>query len=102
MNRLPIIAFIATTLYCATLTDANAGVLKSGYIMCTTEQALHDGIQLVIQNKVSMLRSIGCYSTVSSFDGAILDRGFMTSKVLLQMPTGESVPVWVSSEALAQ
>lgn len=102
MKRLPITAFIAMALCCVALTDASAGVLKSGYIMCTAKDALDDGIQLVIQNKTSMLQSIGCYPTVSSFDGAVLDHGFMTSKVLLKMPTGESIPVWVPSEALAK
>jgi hypothetical protein len=85
-----------------TLTDVTAGVLKPGYLMCISKEALDDGTQLILQNKTDMLRSIGCWPTVGSVDGAVLDRGFMTSKVLLKLPAGESIPVWVPSEALAK
>lgn len=79
-----------------------AGVLKSGYIMCSSEEALDEGIQLVIQRKTDMLRSIGCYPTQDSLEGVVVDRGFMTSRVRIRFPSGDSASVWVPSEAIAK
>ncbi|CAM3721621.1 ankyrin repeat domain-containing protein [Bordetella tumulicola] len=78
------------------------GLLRDGYIMCESERALNDGTQLIIQGKRGLLGSVGCYSTLATFDGAVLKKGLTRSEVLLRFPSGDSARVWVQSEALSK
>lgn len=77
-----------------------AGVLNDGYIMCSTKSGLDEGSRLVLDGKLHMLQSVGCYRTSSKFDGEVTDFGIMTSQVRLRFPSGESARVWVHTEAL--
>lgn len=101
MNRIFTGAACAGLLWLAT-PSSYAGVLKDGYVMCASKEALDDSVTLISQGKSGMLRGIGCYPTKSALDGAVLDRGFMTSKVLLKFPSGETATVYVPSEALSR
>lgn len=87
-------------LVCALPLTTQAGVLKDGYIMCSSRKALDDGIQLTIKGRRDLWESVGCYSTSSRIDGVVMDRGFKTSEVLLRFTSGETARVWVPSEAL--
>lgn len=92
---------LVTTAIALTI-PASAGILKSGHLMCTSKNGLESGIQLMIEGKTNMLRSVGCYLSEDGLNGTVINRGVTTSKVMLQFPNGESAIVWVSTEALSR
>jgi hypothetical protein len=79
------------------------GLLRTGYIMCVSEDALSKSHALRKSGRMDMLHDIGCVGTSREHDAVLTDWGFAVSEVRVKPNGGgTSRAFFVASEALVK
>jgi hypothetical protein len=79
------------------------GLLRTGFIMCVSEDALSKSHALRKSGRMDMLHDIGCVGTSRDHDAVLTDWGFAVSEVRVKPNGGgASRAFFVASEALVR